>query len=294
MSLLAERFVTAFERLVECECMPEFPSGLGGTLAVGYGINAGATAGTTVTSDNNADTKGAWVELVSATPHDASMLFIDFPYNEWGGAPFLVDIGAGGSGSEVAIISDLQAYQVPSPTVVAGYKFPIFIPRGTRLSARSQDNFGGQAYIDVALRLLSGSLISCSPAGKVTTYGATANSQGTTVDPGATAHTKGAWAEIAAATAFDHHWLTLAAMNYDGLISANQRWLVDVGIGGSGSEQVLMPNIPIHATSQHDLPEPPVHEIPMFVPKGERLAVRAQCSRNTAGDRLLQVKLYGA
>lgn len=274
--------------------MPEFPSGMGGSRAVGYGINAGSTKGTTVTSDNDPDTKGPWVELVAATDCDASLIYIDFPYNEWGGAPFLIDIGAGGSGSEVPIISDLQAYQTGGPGAGHSYKFPLFIPKGTRLSARSQDNFGGQAYIDMSVRLVAGSLLAASPSGKVATYGATTNSHGTTVDPGATANTKGAWVEVAAATEFAHQWLTMAVMNYDGFFASDMRWLVDVGVGASGSEQVIMPNIPLRGSSQSDLPEPLVNELLLSVPKGERLSVRAQCSSNNSGDRLLQVKLYGA
>lgn len=276
--------------------MPELPIGYsGGSRVTGYGFNTGSTKGTTVTASASGDTKGSWTQLTASTDFDANWIIVQFPYNEWGGDPFLVDIGIGGSGSEQVIIPDLQVYAAtPSPYVNDRYMFPVFIPRGSRLSARCQENFASSAYLDVAVQLIAGNATAAGVASLVSAYGSTTNSQGTTVDPGGSANTKGSWVQITAATTRSHNWLTFAAMNYDGFFSASLRWLVDIGIGGSGSEQVLIPNLALCGTALNDMPERQVQGFPVSVPAGERLAVRAQCSATTAGDRVLQVKLYGA
>lgn len=65
--------------------MPEFPSMIGGNVVRDYGSVTATTDGTTVTASATVDTKGDWVELVSATTFDANWVIVQFPYNEWGG-----------------------------------------------------------------------------------------------------------------------------------------------------------------------------------------------------------------
>lgn len=272
--------------------MPEFPSMIGGNVVRDYGSVTATTDGTTVTASATVDTKGDWVELVSATTFDANWVIVQFPYNEWGGFPFLVDIGVGAAASEQVIIPDLQVYENEAPLVDHSYLFPVFIPAGVRLAARCQEPFESSAYLDVSVQLISGGFAAPGRPMLATAYGATSGSIGTSVDAGGTAHTKGAWTEIAAATVRDHHWLAIAASSIDGNWAANTRFFLDIGIGPA-TETVLIPNIALGGSTQSDNVVQSVFHYPVSVPAGARLSARLQSSSNNSGDRVLRVKIYG-
>lgn len=101
------------------------------------------------------------------------------------------------------------------------------------------------------------------------TFGTVSGSpNGTTVTSSATAHTKGPWTQIAASTTFD----ASAIMLQIDLQYQDTLYLIDVGIGGAGSEQVLIPNLMMSQSA-------PVFNsliIPVNVPAGSRIAVRSQ------------------
>lgn len=79
-------------------------------------------------------------------------------------------------------------------------------------------------------------------------------------------NTKGAWTQLVASTAVDIHTLrvrqTAFALVFEGLY--------DIGVGGAGSEQVIVPNVPFGASFGT------AHVFPVFIPRGSRIAVRDQ------------------
>jgi hypothetical protein len=104
-------------------------------------------------------------------------------------------------------------------------------------------------------------------------YGAAA-AGGTTATPGTTAGTKGAWVQLTAATTVDASWLLvcLAQASNTGNI------FFDIGVGASGSELVLIPNLYCggegYATADYLIPCP--------IKAGSRIAIR--CSSTVASD----------
>jgi hypothetical protein len=96
----------------------------------------------------------------------------------------------------------------------------------------------------------------------------TATQGGTTVTGGATAHTKGSWVQLDASTSFD---ATVFAL-YVVVQFQDTLYLLDVGIGAAGSEQVIVPNFLISQSVGL------VSELllPIGVPAGSRVAVRCQ------------------
>lgn len=101
------------------------------------------------------------------------------------------------------------------------------------------------------------------------TLGATSGTTtrgGTAVTGSATADTKGSWSQIAASTGFSASAILLSA-NAQFL---DTNYLLDIGIGGSGSEQVLIPDLMIAVPNGVTFNV----MIPVAIPAGSRLAAR--------------------
>lgn len=91
-----------------------------------------------------------------------------------------------------------------------------------------------------------------------------------TVTASASTNTKGSYAQVFAATAFDTCMIVLQPD--DVTVSAtNTSTLLDVAIGGAGSETVIINNINLGAWGHG-----PVFIAPIYIPKGNRVAMRIQ------------------
>lgn len=281
-----------------------------GFRAEGFGTATGTPGGTNVVGNATAHTKGSWVQLDAATAFDAIalQLFINVQFQD---TLYLVDVGVGGAGSEQVILSNLLIAQ--SVGVQTGVLLPINIPAGSRIAVRSQDNFGSSG-LWVSGMVLAGGFASNSPFNTITTYGAsTATSKGTVADAGATANTKGAWAQITASTTTAIKSLMVAATRatQGTSVAADYAQLMDIGIGASGSEQVLIPNFRFVVSTMTGGVVTPytagsatlsglsslfpgiIPPIPCDIPAGVRLAVRQQSSSTNASDRTSAYAIYG-
>lgn len=255
------------------------------------------TRGTTVAPSATAHTKGSWVELVAASAADAQaiLVVISSYASSSQTAGYLIDIGIGGSGSEAVAIANLTNAG-PAARLATPFYIPLPIPAGTRVSARCQ--FGGTSggAITVLAYLLPPQTVDLQRVTNVVTYGAVAGSTaGTSVDPGTTANTKGSWTQIAAATSRNIDWLVPLADNLGQTSRITCEWLVDLGVGGSGSEVAVVSNLEfqVHSTLELNVPRAyPAIPVPRIA-SGSRLAARAQCSINTTTARLLGVILIG-
>lgn len=106
----------------------------------------------------------------------------------------------------------------------------------------------------------------------------TADSLLTTVTASASAHTKGAWVELVASTLGGSSMTVFCAHN-----SVAGDYLLDIGIGAAGSEVVIVPNL--HLFGGIDLTEVSI-PIPLSIPRGARIAARAQCQ--ASGSRTIR------
>lgn len=91
-----------------------------------------------------------------------------------------------------------------------------------------------------------------------------------------TPHTKGSWQEIIAATTSDvtFLWLTLTASTFTAATDTST--LLDIGIGAAASEVVVVPNLAVGYQSAVSATVTPLYGIPVFIPVGSRVAIRAQ------------------
>lgn len=100
-----------------------------------------------------------------------------------------------------------------------------------------------------------------------------------TITPDASANTKGSWTEIVTASTFNASAITVYVQSARG----TGDYLFDIGIGASGSEQVLFSNLSV------SLGCPSCEEsfsfalrLPVAIPSGTRISARAQGTNTTS------------
>ena len=256
--------------------------------------NSGYIEGITssAASPASANTKGTWYEAIAATEKDTIAVHINIGrhFASWVGE-CLVDLGVGPSGSEEAVVSNML-YSASGATAGFNYLFPLRIPAGSRICTRGQANDSAARGINVGTNLIYGSFLSNSGGAIVTTYGAdTSDSGGVLVDPGGTANTKGSWYEITGSTTRKVNYFNLAIGNQGNTDRSRCYWLVDVGIGSAGNEVVIAKDLSLVGGEGENL-NPSVFSIPVAIPAGVRIAVRAECTITDATDRKFDAALY--
>jgi hypothetical protein len=104
-----------------------------------------------------------------------------------------------------------------------------------------------------------------------------ASSEMTSVTAGTPAHTKGSWTQLVASCPFNANGFFLS---FSGGNTNTHDILVDVGVGASGSEQVILSNflnsLSGFISAKHSI------FIPLPIKEGERIAVRFQSSTASA------------
>lgn len=118
----------------------------------------------------------------------------------------------------------------------------------------------------------------------------TSSSTGTTVTASSTANTKGSYAQLIATTAADCVMVYIQATN---LLAVTVNFLVDIAIGPSGSEKVVVPNIFMVGASAtggscFDT------LIPLSIPQGTAVSARCQCSTASGAISLKLTTFDGA
>jgi hypothetical protein len=283
---------------------------MAGGFPVGFQLNAmGGTTpvssgGVSVTASGTANTVGSYVELITSTPRDSTWALITV--REPGTATTLittsVNIATGASGSEVVQIANLVA-QHDAVTAEAGncsvYFLPFAVPAGTRLAANAQSTTASTP-VSVGIILFDDAFGSVVGGGAIDTIGFTSSggTHGTAIDPGTSANTKGAYAQLTASSTYDIAGFALGFDGASGSGSVSLVWTVDVAIGASGSEIIVLPDVQVYARglsspSKAMFPNCSPY-LPIQIPAGSRIAVRAQCISASSPSRLMGVTLYGA
>lgn len=266
--------------------------GGGQYMETGGAIEA-STAASYVATNAVAHTKGAWGEVIASTGKNASGLLVIVGGGTTG--EFLYDIGIGASGSEKVLLANLYFGMAHSSQYrnFMSFFLPIFIPAGSRISVRGQSSVGGTSKGFVFVLVSSG--WESQGLNKIETLGAnTVDSGGTSIDPGGSANTKGSYAEITAATGHRYKALLISFGQQANAARTACYWLVDIAIGAAGSEKVIISDLIIGGSNNTMAIHPRViGPIPVDIPAGTRIAVRAQCTITDATDRLFDNILYG-
>lgn len=274
--------------------MATFPLIEAGQRVENAGAQTSTSKGATVTANAAANTKGTYTQLIASCAFDVTSILIMLD-DQTAALDYLVDIAVGAAAAEVIIASNLLGTGgTGSISYGAHYFFPVNIPAGSRISARCQCSTGG-SLIQVSALLFGGGFLDPETLGDVETFGAdTTDSGGVNIDPGATVNTKGAYSQLSAATPYPIRLLTFSIGCQLNTVRTTQSWLVDIAVGAAGSEVVILPNIVLNCSTSPDIIEPQtINRLPVNIPAGTRLSVRAQSSGNDATDRLFDIILYG-
>lgn len=260
------------------------------------GSDSTTSTGAWLTSGGSAFTVGGWTELIAATTNDTAWVMVHANVNSSSGSFLAFDIAVGASGNETAVASKLVSNQVGGSGTI--YMFPLTIPAGTRIASRFSSDFSTDTA-NINLTLFDDVAGSAHAGGIVDTYGFSSSSNnGVAVDPGSTTNTKGAYAQISASLTYD---IAGFFMGFDGRnktagTAGRVKMLMDVAVGASGSEKVILPNFVRMNDygSGWGLHYPDASPyIPVPIKAGTRVAVRAQADQNTSPDRIFGVTFYG-
>lgn len=258
-------------------------------------ISGSATDGVNCQSNASANTKGTWVTNAAYKPPVAWNLMHVSLINANAG-DFTVDVGVDdGAGNVFILCPDLRC---PGLKIAKGgmahYWLPLQVPAGRQLAFRCQSSTGNQG----CRVSIGGSSIGIGGAqgyARMVSLYTVGTSRGVAIDPGATAHVKGSWTQLVASTADRIGGLMMAVgHNNDTARTTSANIVLDLGIGAAASERVLLPDVLFAYETNLDQWMPTVAgPFPCDLPAGVRLAARAQSESNVAGDRTLDLALWG-
>lgn len=170
---------------------------LQGGNAAAYGEVLGATFPTLATAANNV--KGAWTQVGITTQAFDSLQIAAGPNAPTQTGQVLMDIAFGGSGSEVAVASNMLVTMFGMNPALGTVKLPISGPSGTRVSARFQTS-NNSVGLRTAIKTMRGNDVVDR---KVIDFGSVSTtSRGTVITPGSTG-TYGTWVQVTASLPMD-------------------------------------------------------------------------------------------
>lgn len=104
----------------------------------------------------------------------------------------------------------------------------------------------------------------------------TTSSAGTTITASATIHTKGSWSQLIADTGARALGI-LVALDNTAVSNSNTSSLLDIGIGASGSETVLIPDLASGYVLNENISNTfAAYYFPIFIPANSRISARCQ------------------
>lgn len=234
----------------------------------------------TATASGTAHTMGSWTQVVSATSDAIEWVELFLPTATGTAATntaTLLDIGIGGAGSEVVIVPGIQ---VGFRQLGHGVRVPVHIPVGSRVAVRCQSAVISKT-VDLSVTFYGAIHGKASPTALVAFGNNAATSRGVALPAGGTINTKTAWTEITSGVTQP---LGALIVNLDFAGDNSQpasNVLVDIGIGASGSEAVIIGDIFTVTRTSEDMYSRSSLIYPCNIPLNGRIAARWAFSDNT-------------
>lgn len=234
---------------------------------------------------------GAWTQLVASCPFDTMWVMLEV---QGGASEYLIDVGIGPVGSEVAVLPQIGFSGVVGGTShVNSYSIPFTIPMGERISIRAMtSNAVAQNLIVNLYATYAGFLGEGEYTVGVGIINTASAVRGSVIDPGAVANTKGAWVTLATAgvVGLYFQYILLFVGTNQNAQTVSKNWSVDIAIGAAGSEQLVIPDIRFYLDVGYKLILPSViGPIPWMNFGSARIAARASCDSALATERIIYV-----
>lgn len=241
---------------------------------------------TTVTASASTHTKGMWTQLVASVSFDVLAFDInaDNVAASATNTSMLLDVGIGGAGSEVVLVANILCGGNAIDSSRAAH-FPIFIPSGTRISARIQAAIGSDTT-EVSMRLFGGGTWQQQTFQAVDTIGSdTTTSGGVSLKPSGIQ-------QVIASTAEAYKAIGFGVDTAGDTTTSNQTKIVNIFVGAAAAEKSLASGIIAIVSSSEKinviLPAPGCLPLELNIPSGVRLSAEAE-----AGSNALGINLYG-
>lgn len=186
-----------------------------------------------VQADASAGVEGPWIEMISAASFASTWMVIQVS-SDGTNAGSQFDIGIGGAGSEVEVITD-QQFHGRNQSGGSGrgniYSFPMTIPQGTRISMRFKANETSTGAMKCTLTINNFTLGLSVPTA--------AQSSGAVVVSSGGLNAYGNWVELIPALNTQIGWMVMSVFGLNGVDEAE----FDLGVGSGGNEVSVMENI---------------------------------------------------
>lgn len=237
------------------------------------------------------NTKGAYTQVVAATPADSSrlhLLLISATVNhEW----LLMDIATGAAGAETVVVSNI-ALQISGFTGYSNASFDIDIPAGTRIAVRAQSSL--QASVTYFVQIYVEDRALASIANPVTYGAVTTSSGGTTIPCAGTINTEGVWTQLTAASTarIDALLLCIQKPTANTVYAGSTDYRIDIATGASGSETIVIANVHCSAIATLSVLTRSLIRFPISIPAGTRIAAR-NLSNQLASSGNVRLLLIG-
>lgn len=244
-----------------------------------------------ITQSASANTMGAW-SLLGALTADCVALLLRIVYLNASGSEVgtQVDIGIGGAGSQVVLIPTINQASPNSggSTNLDSFQhvIPVSLPQGTQIWARAAVNIASSTcQIGASFASIDSSFSDTQEFAGIDVLGSTGTGLGTAITPGA--GSKGSYVQLGT-TARDYVGFFLE-FDFAAGSTAQIVTLVDISIGGSGSQVDVLPNLlmgPAAGFSPMDF-----EFIALQLPQGTKVWARA-CNLDGSVTQI-GVTLYG-
>lgn len=232
-----------------------------------------------------------WTELIASTAADCDLLELYLANGSTAKGNLAVDIGVGAANFEELIVEDFTvAGKGNGLRDKRSFLMPLHIPKGSRLAIRARYTKSSPTEVEYLGQLYAASFTDQKGFSFSTVYGIVSG-KGTPVDPGGTAHEKGPWEEIESSMADDCKGTVICFGPNDNGTTTSRNYLVDVAIGPSDNEEIILENHRVVMSTAEEMVSP--RYIPLTIPSGTRVACRAQCDIIDATDRLLEFWFQG-
>jgi hypothetical protein len=249
------------------------------TNGIDYGSSlVGGTSATPVVASASTNARGAWT-LLGVLAIDASLLRISlFPIFANNG---FCEIGFGPSGSQEVFLGPLVGRLANSADFFVAVDFPAHTSIWARVQSATASSTWGIKFTSY-----SGGVVNGAGERGGDAFGINlGNSLGTAIATPSTANTKSGWSQLSASTPNEYSECVIAAVALQTAVP----FLLDMAIGASGAERVILPNFgPLSSVAQVNWVMP----FPLQIPKGSRLCARAQSSSATQTVYVTFVGLY--
>jgi hypothetical protein len=243
-------------------------------LPTGDAITGSSVPWNATATWSSTNTKGAWTQVIAASVTDAYGLIV---FNSAATSiaatdtSTVVDVGVGGSGSEVAIITDIAMGWRPS-----GFfenRIPVFVPAGSAISVRAA-GVAGTGSIAVVVVPLGRTFTGRRPSTSALSLNAS-GAKGTNLSVPGASNTKGSWTQLVASTSEPYAGLVIGVQGGADNVQPIANALIDIGVGASGSEVVVVSNVAAFSTTTSEQLVV-VDNGPWYldIPAGSRIAAR--------------------